>query len=110
MLLLFGWAKGANRQIRSTVSSRQLRYLYNLARMNKSSSTLTRSLLVSEAKAFLTLAIPLAGVQLSQAAIGFVDTLMMGRIGLETLAAGGLATLTFSVFLYMATGVVMGVY
>ena len=77
--------------------------------MNKSSSTLTRSPIHREVTAFLTLAIPLAGVQLSQAAIGFVDTLMMGRMGLETLAAGGLATLTFSVFLYTATGVVMGV-
>ena len=70
---------------------------------------MTRSLLAREVKAFLTLAIPLAGVQLSQAAIGFVDTLMMGRIGLETLAAGGLAALTFSVFLYTASGVLMGV-
>jgi multidrug resistance protein, MATE family len=52
---------------------------------------------------------PLAGVQLSQAAIGFVDTLMMGRIGLETLAAGGLASLTFSVFLYTTSGILMGV-
>ncbi len=77
--------------------------------MNNSSSTLTRSLLLGEVKAFLALALPLVGVQLSQAAIGFVDTLMMGRIGLETLAAGGLAALTFSVFLYTASGVLMGV-
>ena len=77
--------------------------------MNHSSPTLTKSLLLSEIKAFLTLAIPLAGVQLSQAAIGFVDTLMMGRIGLETLAAGGLAALTFSVFLYTTSGILMGV-
>jgi multidrug resistance protein, MATE family len=77
--------------------------------MNHSSPTLTKSLLLSEIKAFSTLAIPLAGVQLSQAAIGFVDTLMMGRIGLETLAAGGLAALTFSVFLYTTSGILMGV-
>jgi multidrug resistance protein, MATE family len=77
--------------------------------MNNSRSILTRSLLYREVVAFLTLAIPLAGVQLSQAAIGFVDTLMMGRIGLETLAAGGLAALTFSVFLYTSSGVLMGV-
>jgi multidrug resistance protein, MATE family len=77
--------------------------------MNNSRFILTRSLLYSEVIAFLRLAIPLAGVQLSQAAIGFVDTLMMGRIGLETLAAGGLAALTFSVFLYTSSGVLMGV-
>ncbi len=70
---------------------------------------MTRSLLYSEVTAFLKLAMPLAGVQLSQAAIGFVDTLMMGRIGLETLAAGGLAALTFSVFLYTSSGILMGV-
>ncbi len=70
---------------------------------------MTRSLLYSEVTAFLKLAMPLAGVQLSQAAIGFVDTLMMGRIGLETLAAGGLAALTFSVFLYTSSGMLMGV-
>jgi multidrug resistance protein, MATE family len=62
-----------------------------------------------EIKEFLKLAIPLTGVQLSQAVIGFVDTLMMGRMGLETLAAGGLASLTFSVFLFTATGVTMGI-
>ena len=70
---------------------------------------MTRSLLYSEVTAFLKLAMPLASVQLSQAAIGFVDTLMMGRIGLETLAAGGLAALTFSVFLYTSSGMLMGV-
>jgi multidrug resistance protein, MATE family len=85
--------------------------------MTESRSILTRwrsrlvrqSPLYQEAKTFLTLALPLVGVQLSQAAIGFVDTLMMGRIGLETLAAGGLAALTFSVFLYTSSGVLMGV-
>jgi multidrug resistance protein, MATE family len=85
--------------------------------MNESRSILNRlrslfakrSPLYREVKAFLTLALPLVGVQLSQAAIGFVDTLMMGRIGLETLAAGGLAALTFSVFLYTSSGVLMGV-
>jgi multidrug resistance protein, MATE family len=77
--------------------------------MNNSRSIVTRSLIFSEVTAFLKLALPLAGVQLSQAAIGFVDTLMMGRIGLETLAAGGLAALTFSVFLYTSSGVLMGV-
>ncbi|AFY94703.1 MATE family efflux transporter [Chamaesiphon minutus] len=77
--------------------------------MNDSRSISNRSLLFNEFKAFLTLALPLAGVQLSQAAIGFVDTLMMGRIGLETLAAGGLAALTFSVFVYTTSGILMGV-
>ena len=77
--------------------------------MSNSRSTLTRSPIQSEATDFLKLAIPLIGVQLAQAATGFVDTLMMGRMGLETLAAGGLAALTFGVFVHTATGIVMGV-
>ncbi len=77
--------------------------------MNKSKFTLIGLPIRREIKEFFKLALPLAGVQLSQAAIGFVDTLMMGRIGVETLAAGGLASLTFSVFLYTAAGVVMGI-
>jgi Na+-driven multidrug efflux pump len=36
----------------------------------------------SEVQAFLALALPLAGAQVAQAAVGFVDTLMMGRWGL----------------------------
>jgi multidrug resistance protein, MATE family len=77
--------------------------------MNKSRSISIQSPLHREIREFFKLALPLTGIQLSQAAIGFVDTLMMGRIGLETLAAGGLASLTFSVFLYTAAGVVMGI-
>jgi multidrug resistance protein, MATE family len=77
--------------------------------MNNTRSTLTRSSIQSEVTEFLKLAIPLIGVQLAQAATGFVDTLMMGRMGLETLAAGGLAALTFGVFVHTATGIVMGV-
>ncbi len=68
-----------------------------------------RSPIYREGTEFLKLALPLIGVQLSQAAIGFVDTLMMGRMGVETLAAGGLAALTFGVFVHTATGVTMSV-
>jgi multidrug resistance protein, MATE family len=64
--------------------------------------------LSSEIKEFVKLAIPLIGTQLAQSAIGLGDTLMMGRLGQETLAAGGLASLTFMAFLYTAVGVVMG--
>ena len=77
--------------------------------MNNSSSRLIKSPVYREGAEFLKLAIPLIGAQLSQAAIGFVDTLMMGRMGLETLAAGGLAALTFGVFVHTATGITMSV-
>lgn len=62
-----------------------------------------------EIQEFLKLAIPLASAQVAQSATGFADTIMMGRIGQETLAAGGLASLTFFALLNSAGGVVMGV-
>ncbi len=63
----------------------------------------------SEIKEFWKLAIPLISAQLAQSAIGLADTLMMGRLGAESLAAGGLASMTFTAFLYTAIGMVMGV-
>jgi MATE family multidrug resistance protein len=62
-----------------------------------------------EAKESLRLAIPLASAQVAQSATGFVDTVMMGWLGQETLAAGGLAAITFSTLFITATGVVVSV-
>jgi MATE family multidrug resistance protein len=62
-----------------------------------------------EAQAFLALALPLAGAQVAQAAVGFVDTLMMGRLGANTLAAGGLAAISFQLLLAVMGGFVMAV-
>ncbi|MEL6438796.1 MAG: MATE family efflux transporter [Cyanobacteria bacterium J06621_8] len=73
------------------------------------SLTLGNSTLRREAKEFLQLAMPLAGAQVAQSLTGFFDTIMMGRLGAETLGAGGLASLTFFSFLNTAAGVVMGV-
>lgn len=63
----------------------------------------------AEFQAFLQLAIPLAGAQVAQLATGFVDTVMMGHLGRETLAAGALASITFFSIVVTASGVVMGV-
>lgn len=63
----------------------------------------------TEIKTLLRLAIPLISAQIVQAATGFVDTVMMGHLGREALAAGGLASFTFQVFLNTLAGVVMGV-
>ncbi|MEB3357063.1 MAG: MATE family efflux transporter [Synechococcales bacterium] len=63
----------------------------------------------SELKAFLQLAIPLASAQVAQLATGFVDTVMMGHLGRDTLAAGALASITFFSIVWTASGVVMGV-
>lgn len=74
--------------------------------MTPSSRQLT---LHSEIRAILRLAIPLASAQVAQSATGFVDTIMMGQLGAENLAAGGLASLTFFALLSSASGAVMGV-
>ncbi len=55
--------------------------------------------LKTEIQAFLNLAVPLASAQIAQAMTGFVDTLMMGRLGETALAAGGLAVMIFTALL-----------
>lgn len=62
----------------------------------------------TEIKESLRLTIPLASAQVAQAATGFVDTVMMGWLGQETIAAGGLAATTFTTLLITTTGVVVG--
>jgi len=68
-----------------------------------------RSPIRTEINETLRLTIPLASAQVAQAATGFVDTVMMGWLGQETLAAGGLATTTFSTLLIVASGIVFGI-
>ncbi len=60
-----------------------------------------------EMKQFLRLAIPLASAQLAQSLTGCFDTLMMGRLGAEVLAAGGLAAFSFSALIFAAGGLIM---
>lgn len=62
-----------------------------------------------EIRETLRLAIPLASAQVAQAATGFVDTVMMGWLGPESIAAGGLAAITFSAVLITTMGVVVGI-
>lgn len=62
-----------------------------------------------EIREFVNLAVPLASAQVAQAAVGFVDTLMMGHLGAASLAAGGIASTTFQFLLATASGVVMAV-
>lgn len=69
----------------------------------------TRSQVGVEVREFLKLAVPLASAQVAQAAVGFVDTIMMGHLGAETFAAGGLASTTFQLLLNTASGLVMAV-
>ena len=64
---------------------------------------------VLEGQAFLKLAVPLAIAQIAQFAVGFVDTIMMGYLSTESLAAGGLASTTFQMLLTIVSGFVMSV-
>lgn len=63
----------------------------------------------SELRAFSSLAVPLATAQIAQFSVGFIDTIMMGHLNTETLAAGGLASTTFHMLLNILSGFVMSV-
>ena len=70
--------------------------------------TLNTSSVRQETKKFLQLAVPLIGAQIAQSLTGFFDTIMMGKLGAQTLAAGGLASWTFTAIVYTTAGIVMG--
>ncbi|MCC5602741.1 MATE family efflux transporter [Nostoc favosum] len=63
----------------------------------------------SEVKKCLVLAVPLAAAQLAQSATGFVDTVMMGWLGSQTIASGALGVTIFSFCLLIVTGIVSAV-
>ncbi|MEH2233538.1 MAG: MATE family efflux transporter [Nostoc sp.] len=63
----------------------------------------------SEVKKCLMLAVPLAVAQLAQSATGFVDTVMMGWLGSQTIASGGLGTAIFTFSLLIVAGIVSAV-
>jgi multidrug resistance protein, MATE family len=68
-----------------------------------------QSRVISEIRASLFLALPLAGAQMAQSAIAFIDTAMMGRLGSETLAAGGLGAISFGALLIIGSGLAAAV-
>ncbi len=51
------------------------------------------------------LALPLVVAQLAQASMGFIDTILMGMLGIEALAGGGLGAAIFSFFFIVCSGV-----
>jgi MATE family multidrug resistance protein len=77
--------------------------------INVMANIATRLNIQAEAREFLKLALPLAGAQVAQAATGFVDTVMMGWLGQDVLAAGGLATMIFMAFMMTGVGLISGV-
>ncbi|MGG6294837.1 MATE family efflux transporter [Leptolyngbya sp. AN02str] len=63
----------------------------------------------AEITACLSLAVPLAAAQLTQSATGFVDTAMMGMLGSQTIAAGGLGATVFTGLLLVMSAIVSAV-
>lgn len=73
------------------------------------SAFLTRSKLTTEIRDCLALALPLAGAQVAQAMTAFADTVMMGLLGSEALAAGGLGAALFQACLLVSSSIVSSV-
>lgn len=61
-----------------------------------------------ETRMLLTLALPICGAQLAQAAIGVVDTMMAGRFGATTLAAVSVGNSLWAPLMLFMTGTLMG--
>lgn len=67
-------------------------------------SDLWKSKLFSELRLLLNLAIPLSATQLIQASISTVDTIMMGMLGSQVLAAGALGAISFYTLTFTCYG------
>ncbi|MET9872070.1 hypothetical protein ABZZ16_39290, partial [Streptomyces sp. NPDC006386] len=65
--------------------------------------------LLRDSRALATLAVPLALTQLAQVALTTTDTVMMGLMGAEALAGGGLAMVVFNQLRTMGVGLVTAV-
>ncbi|MGW4651170.1 MATE family efflux transporter [Kitasatospora sp. NPDC004289] len=65
--------------------------------------------LIRDSRALAVLAVPLALTQLAQVALTTTDTIMMGVLGTEALAAGGLALVIFNQLRTMGVGLTTSV-
>ena len=65
--------------------------------------------ILREARSTLALAIPMTAGQVGQMLLGFVDTLMVGRLGVVPLAASAFAVGIFNVLFITGLGLVAGV-
>src|SRR6185437_9461865 len=63
----------------------------------------------AELRALLAIALPLAGAQIAQVLIGATSAAMMGRLGADSLAAGGLAAGLFFMVVIVLQGVLNAV-
>ena len=69
----------------------------------------TRGPVAAEVRKLLSLAVPVAATQLSTMMLGFVDTVMVGRVSVDAIAAASLANVWIFGTLMFANGVVMGI-
>ncbi len=67
------------------------------------------SKLFSEVKVCILLASPLVSAQLAQAGMGWIDTVMMGQLGRQALAAGGFGATLFITLLLIGTHILLSV-
>lgn len=67
------------------------------------------STLIRDSRALAALAVPLVLTQLAQVALTTTDTVMLGTLGTEELAAGGLAIVVFNQLRTMGVGLVTSV-
>lgn len=61
-----------------------------------------------EVFAALKLSVPLGGIQLAEASVGFINTVMMGLLGVQSLAAGALGVITFYTLVFLCMGILEG--
>lgn len=73
--------------------------------MEQITSTEFKSELLTEARVSLRLALPLAVAQLAQSVIFVVNSLMMGLLGTQNLAAGALGIIIYLSFLVVCVGI-----
>jgi MATE family multidrug resistance protein len=62
-----------------------------------------------ELRAILNIALPLAGAQLAYMVMATTDAVMMGRIGTDALAAGGLGSTVAVLLIFVALGLLQGI-
>ncbi|GET41355.1 multi-drug efflux transporter [Microseira wollei NIES-4236] len=74
--------------------------------MEQITSTEFKSELLTEARVSLGLAVPLAFAQLAETAISVVNSIMMGLLSTQSLAAGALGVITFITLLAICAGTV----
>ncbi|MEC4817976.1 MAG: MATE family efflux transporter [Scytonema sp. PMC 1069.18] len=76
--------------------------------MEQTTSTEFKSELLTEARVSLGLIVPLAAAQIAQIAIIVVNSVMMGVLGTQNLAAGALGVVTFFTLLSICVGILTG--